>query len=147
AIGVGQPLRALGLFYGALYLRSFYGPPWRVAVAGFYFFAALVLAAAFTPAVDTAGPLSPDVLSQLPSFAFAAAITHLLTRTLAAHEHRATRQAVLTRTGSALLAAADHDEVHRVATSAALELVEDLSARSTIVMLDDAGMVSCVAAA
>ncbi len=147
AIGVGEPLRALGLFYGALYLRSFYGPGWRVAVAAFYFFAALVIAAAFTPAVDTAGPFSPDVLSQLPSFAFAAAITHLLTRTLASHERRAARQAVLTRTGSALLAAADRDEVDRVATAAALELVDDLSARSTIGMLNEAGMVRCVAAA
>jgi diguanylate cyclase (GGDEF)-like protein/PAS domain S-box-containing protein len=147
ALGVGEPLRALGLFYGALYLRSFYGSAWRVAAAAFYFFTALVVAAAFTPAADAAGVLSPDVLSQLPSFAFSAAITHLLTRTLAAHERRAHRQAILTSTGSALLAASDCDEVHRIATAAALELVDDPSARSTIGTLDEAQMIHCVAAA
>jgi diguanylate cyclase (GGDEF)-like protein/PAS domain S-box-containing protein len=147
AIGVGEPLRALGLFYGALYLRSFYGSALRVGAAAFYSFMALAVAVELTPAAGTAGVVSPDVLSQLPSFAFSAAITYLLTRTLSAHERRAVRQSILTRTGSALLASSERDEVHRIATATALELVDDLSARSTIGTLDDAQMVHCVAAA
>jgi diguanylate cyclase (GGDEF)-like protein/PAS domain S-box-containing protein len=146
ALGVGEPLRALGLFYAALYLRSFYGSARRVALATGSSFMALAVAVAVTPA-DAAGLMSPDVLAQLPSFALSAAITHLLTRTLVAHERRAARQAILTRTGTALLAAGDRDEIYRVATAAALDLVDDLSGRSTIGTLDDAQMVHCVAAA
>jgi diguanylate cyclase (GGDEF)-like protein/PAS domain S-box-containing protein len=146
ALGVGEPLRALGLFYAALYLRSFYGSARRVALAAGSSFMALAVAVAVTPA-DAAGLVSPDVLAQLPSFALSAAITHLLTRTLVGYERRAARQAILTRTGTALLAAGDRDELYGVATAAALDLVDDLSGRSTIGTLDDAQMVHCVAAA
>ena len=144
-LGVGDPLRALGLFYAALYFRALYGPGRRVVVVPAYFFGAFIVAATVSP--DSDGVLSPDVLTQLPGFALTAGITYLVARTLVAHERRAFRQAVLTRAGSALLAARERDEVHRIANEAALELVDDVSARSTIGVLDDAGMVSCVAAA
>jgi diguanylate cyclase (GGDEF)-like protein/PAS domain S-box-containing protein len=147
-LGVGTPLRALGLFYTGIYLRSFYGPAPRVAAAAVYFFAALVVASVLSPETHTAGILSPDVLTQFPGFAMSAAVTHLLTRTLVAHERRAIRQAVLTRAGSELLGVSHSPDLHRIATKAILELVDDPSARSSLALIEqDGSRVRIVAAA
>ena len=124
SIGLGDPTRAMGVFYIGLFFRTLYGSARVVALR------AVLYGMAFWGALLTLGGPS-TLLSEkalgATGIPMTAAITHALAVALMRHDRLARYQRVLSRTGSEMAGASDHDEIHAVARRGVSELIRDIT--------------------
>ena len=125
SIGLGDPTRAMGVFYIGLFFRALFGSARVVALR------AVLYGVAFWGALLALGGWS-SLLSEkalgATGIPMTAAITHALAVALMRHDRLARYQRVLSRTGSEMAGASDHDEIHAVARRGVSELIRDITA-------------------
>lgn len=105
-VAVGDPPRALGVLYVALYFRGFFGTARAAAALGLAFIVAHIGAVGvaqmlgFAPAATTLA--APGVLTQIPGFALTVVIIRVLVAVATRREEDVRRQQILVDVGAAL---------------------------------------------
>ena len=122
-IQLGTPVRALAVFSGILGFRALYGQGRKIAPIG-AMHAAAFAAAMLVPA--TSRPLSVVIEAVLPAglLMLGASLVHLVTTTLAKHEHDSVHSGAMADTAAALLAAGEPTRIVGTALDAGRKLLQ-----------------------
>ena len=144
-IAVGDPPRALGVLYLALYFRGFFGTARSAAAMAVTVMAAHLGAVAaasalgFAPAATTLA--APGVLTQLPGFALTTVMIRMLVAVATRREEDVRRRQVLADVGAALGAAARRVDLARAACDGAVAFIDPTRvARVAVAFREDAGL-------
>ena len=149
-IAVGDPPRALGVLYIALYFRGFFGTARSAAALGVTYIAAHLGAVwvagmlGFAPPATTLS--APSVLTQAPGFALTIVIIRVLVSVATSQEEDVRRQQVLAGVGAALAVAERPVEVAIAACDGGAAFVASTHAARVAVALREEGELRIAAA-
>src|SRR5579871_5798281 len=134
ALGGGDPMTSLGVFYTSIYFRSLYGSARRVALGACSYLAIYLIALLAAPGQSAlSSPM--QVLFQGIGIPACAGIMYLIAHTLARHEQALRREQILSAVSTSLAASRDRETLLDVACTALTALAKALGDVAACVQL------------